>query len=235
MHRLTRRDLLGRLGIGGALALAQTGCDSPTGTDLDTSLATAGGTADVTTASTSTPSCLVSPQQTEGPYYFDARRVRRDITEGRSGVPLDLSLTVVQAGDCAPVRDAVVDIWHCDAEGSYSGYASEGTAGQDFLRGIQVTDSIGEVRFSTIYPGWYAGRTIHIHAKVHLDDQTVLTTQLYFPESASDAVMAMSPYNRRGNRTTRNSSDGIFSSETVLVMSGTDDGWSAALVVGVSS
>ncbi len=115
-------------------------------------------------------SCEATAELTEGPYYFDADALRSDIREDREGVTLRLGIRVRSAGDCAPIKDAVVDIWHCDAGGVYSGF--EAGEGERYLRGTQVTNADGVAEFTTIYPGWYRGRTVHIHAKVHLDKQT---------------------------------------------------------------
>jgi protocatechuate 3,4-dioxygenase beta subunit len=172
---------------------------------------------------------------TEGPFYFDAGQIRRDITEGRPGTPLLLALEVVNASSCSPIRDAVVDIWHCDAVGLYSGYGSEGTAGERFLRGIQVTDGSGRAEFETLYPGFYRGRTVHVHFKIHLDERTAATSQLFFPESVNDVVMATSPYNLSGTRDTRNSTDSIFTSATVVDVAADAGGYAASLVIGVSA
>ena len=131
-------------------------------------------------------SCAQTAEQTEGPYYFDADSIRSDIREGRPGTPLVLALRVRGGDDCAAVENAIVDIWHCDAGGVYSGFGSG--EGERFLRGAQATNEDGIARFTTIYPGFYQGRTVHIHAKVHLDRQTVLTTQLYFDDAVSDRV-----------------------------------------------
>jgi protocatechuate 3,4-dioxygenase beta subunit len=150
-------------------------------------------------------------------------------------MPLVLTLDVVSAGACSPLRDAVVDIWHCDAGGLYSGYGSEGTAGERFLRGVQVTDANGRVSFETIYPGFYRGRTIHIHLKIHLNERTAVTSQLFFPESVNDAVAATSPYREAGTRDTRNSTDSIFTSTTVLDVAADGGGYAAALTIGVSA
>jgi protocatechuate 3,4-dioxygenase beta subunit len=141
----------------------------------------------------------------------------------------------VSASSCSPIRDALVDIWHCDAIGLYSGYGSEGTAGERFLRGIQVTDGGGRAEFETIYPGFYRGRTIHIHLKIHLDERTAVTSQLFFPESVNDAVMATSPYDASGTRDTRNSTDSIFTSATVLDVAADGGGYAASLAIGVST
>ncbi|HYD39150.1 MAG TPA: intradiol ring-cleavage dioxygenase, partial [Allosphingosinicella sp.] len=135
--------------------------------------------------------CPLTPRQTEGPFYFDPRLVRRDIREGRPGVPLRLRLQVVVAADCAPVAGARVDIWHCDAAGAYSGYDSERTAGQAWLRGTQIADAEGVVAFDTLYPGWYPGRAPHVHFKAWLPEgRGEVTSQLYFPDALSDAVYA---------------------------------------------
>ena len=102
--------------------------------------------------------CILTPEATEGPFYFDPKLVRSDITEGKQGAPLVLTLQIVQAKDCTPLSDARVDVWHADELGLYSGYARQETGsakGETFLRGTQFTGADGEVRFKTIYPGWY--------------------------------------------------------------------------------
>ena len=137
--------------------------------------------------------CLLSPETTAGPFYLDPRLVREDIREGRPGVPLEVVLQVVDA-DCRPVAGARVDAWQCDAEGNYSGFAGQGsdraldTRGETFLRGIQATGADGVARFLTIWPGWYRGRTPHVHYRVALDDRSVLTSQLFFPDGTSEAI-----------------------------------------------
>ena len=167
-----------------------------------------------------TSSCTLTAEQTEGPYYFDADSVRSDIREDRDGTLLRLAIRVRAAGECTPLADAVVDVWHCDASGVYSGF--EEGEGERFLRGAQVTNADGVVQFRTIYPGWYPGRTPHIHVKVHLDRQTVLTTQLYFDEETNARVYAQAPY--RQGRDQTNASDGIFDDSLVLALSEDGDG-----------
>src|SRR2546423_9191093 len=154
-------------------------------------------------------SCVLTPEQTEGPYYIAGEKLRRDITEGRPGVPLLLRLRVVDASTCRPIRRAAVDIWHADALGVYSGFGS-GARSRTFMRGIQKTDANGLARFRTVYPGWYQGRTVHIHVKVHLAGNVVHTGQLYFPDSLTDKVFRRKPYSRRARRTTRNANDFVF-------------------------
>jgi protocatechuate 3,4-dioxygenase beta subunit len=157
-------------------------------------------------------SCPLTPRQTEGPFYFDPRLVRRDIRDGRLGLPLRLRLQVVAAADCAPLERARVDIWHCDAAGAYSGYDSERTAGEAWLRGIQFTDADGIVAFETVYPGWYAGRATHVHCKARTADGLEVASQIYFPDDASDRIYGESPYRGRGGQRVRNGEDGLFRS-----------------------
>ena len=153
--------------------------------------------------------CVLTPEQTEGPYYISGEKYRRDITEGRAGVPLYLRLRVVDASTCKPIRGAAVDIWHADALGVYSGFGP-GAKSRTFMRGIQRTDANGLARFRTVYPGWYRGRTVHIHVKVHVAGNVVHTGQLYFPDSLTDKVFRRKPYSRRPRRATRNANDFVF-------------------------
>jgi protocatechuate 3,4-dioxygenase beta subunit len=154
--------------------------------------------------------CVLAPEQTEGPYYVDDVALRRNVTEGRPGVPLTLRLTVVSASSCKPITGAAVEIWHCDAGGVYSAASAQDTEGERFLRGVQRTDAKGLAIFRTIYPGWYQGRTVHIHTMVHIAGNVVHTGQLYFSDATTDAVYKRSPYNARSNRTTRNGADSIY-------------------------
>lgn len=176
-------------------------------------------------------SCAQTAEQTEGPYYFDADSIRSDIREGRPGTKLVLAVRIREGDDCAPIENAIVDIWHCDAGGVYSGFDSG--EGERFLRGAQATNEGGIAKFTTIYPGWYQGRTIHIHAKVHLDRQTVLTTQLYFDDAVSDRVLAGPAYRGRGERTQRNDADGIFDPSLLLTLERSGDGYVGLMNVDV--
>lgn len=161
--------------------------------------------------------CEVFPKAVEGPYYFDPRQVRSDISEGRPGLPLQLALEVATAPDCLPVANARVDIWHADARGVYSGYPGQGddrsisATGETYLRGTQFTDEQGRVGFSTIYPGWYPGRTPHIHVKVFLDQATLVTSQVYFPDDVSAKVYREADaYLARSQADTTNATDFLF-------------------------
>jgi protocatechuate 3,4-dioxygenase beta subunit len=164
------------------------------------------------------PACVVRPEQTEGPFFVDAALNRSDIRSDPAtgamseGVPLELLFLVssVTPGACAPLAGALVDVWQCDAAGVYSGVMGNR---EQFLRGHQTTDESGQARFVTIYPGWYPGRTVHIHFKLRADAGGVthdFTSQLYFDDALTDAVYALSPYAARGARSTRNAQDGIY-------------------------
>ena len=230
-RRIDRRQALGAFGTVslGAL-LAACGSDRVETTD--------GGTATVEPETTTSPdtasrfgdesNCTLTPEMTEGPFYFDADSIRSDIRDGRDGATLQLAVRV-RDSSCEPLANAVVDIWHCDAEGAYS------EEGDPFLRGAQVTNKDGIAEFTTIYPGWYQGRTVHIHAKVHLDSSTVLTTQLFFDDAVSDRVFAGAPYDSRGERDVRNGDDGIFDEALVLDLSREGDGYLGTISFDVAA
>lgn len=159
----------------------------------------------------------LTAQTTEGPYYFDAGKVRQDITEGQSGVPLDIRFTVVDLHGRA-LAGKRVDLWHCNAAGVYSGYAGQvddhdqpvSTKGQTFLRGSQPVGADGVATFRTIYPGWYEGRATHLHMKVIDGRRTLLTTQCFLPDALSEYLYTQLPaYRRKRLRETLNSNDGI--------------------------
>jgi len=238
---MRRREMM-VLSAGTLASVALYGC----GTDSDEPAGTAAGGAKATL------DCVLTPEQDEGPFYIDLARVRRDIVEDRPGVPLALALTVVDANTCEPIRDAAVDVWHCDALGVYSGEPSEGSAGETYLRGIQLTDASGRAEFATIYPGQYPGRTTHIHLKVHLDGQRSNGTysgghvsyvgQLFTADRDDAEVFALAPYDRNAAEITPRNADFIFrdqggsSAVLSLVPAGTDlarDGFEAKATLGV--
>ncbi|MBB3008914.1 intradiol ring-cleavage dioxygenase [Cupriavidus alkaliphilus] len=159
----------------------------------DLGLLAAAGIAPGTAAAATPAACLLTPAATEGPFYLDDALVRADIRDGRPGQPLRVRIRVVDAGrGCAPVPGALVSIWHCDAQGHYSG---EGHGGRQarFLRGVQPADSDGVASFTSIYPGWYAPRAIHIHFKVLLGRAEALTSQLYFSDALNREVLGGHP------------------------------------------
>lgn len=227
--RLSRREAIaagGAVALGGATwALLRDGDD-------DGQRAASSAAAD---DSTTTADCVLTPEQTEGPYYLDEGLVRRDITEGRPGVPLTLGLKV-QDAECAPLSGATVEVWHADAGGVYSGFG-EGE-GETFLRGGQPTGDDGVASLETIYPGWYAGRTVHIHVKVHLDGDEVHTGQLYFDDAITDRVYRDPPYSSRGERDVTNETDAIYAAggaDSMLRLTADGDGYVGRLTVGVQT
>ena len=161
--------------------------------------------------------CVLWPQMVEGPYYFDPKLVRQDIAEGRPGAPVKLVLKIVEFGSCKPLANVRIDVWHADADGIYSGYNGQGdhrdtsTKGQSYLRGTQMAGLDGSVMFSTIFPGWYPGRTPHIHIKAMLDDKTIVTGQAFFPDAFSERIYrGATPYSTRPVPDTTNATDGIY-------------------------
>jgi protocatechuate 3,4-dioxygenase beta subunit len=183
-----------------------------------------------------TVKCVLTPEQTEGPYYIANEKVRRNITEGKRGSSLALRATVVDASTCRPIKGASVDIWHCDASGVYSGFG-QGSSNRTFLRGLQRTNASGLAVLKTIYPGWYPGRTVHIHVKVHLGGNIVHTGQLYFPDTLTDKVYRKAPYSTRSGRTTRNANDSVFvnggRNSMLTVHSDGAGGYVASITMGV--
>ena len=186
--KIGRREIMRVMGAAGAAALAF-GCggETPTSPSATTTAGTTGTTS--TGAAGGAAACAVTPTETVGPYPSLVDLFRTDIREGKSGVPLALTVKVVNANSgCAAVPNANVEIWQCDATGNYSQYGSQAT--QTYLRGIQTTDANGQVNFTTIYPGWYQGRATHIHLEVTINGASVKVTQIAFPESVNATVYA---------------------------------------------
>lgn len=221
---LTRREVLALLGSAGAAVLAATAFKP-------LQFAQTGTATPAAEATEALPACVVRPAETEGPYFVDEMLNRYDIridpSDGsvKEGVPLHIKFRVSQIGTdaCEPLSGAQVDIWHCDALGSYSDVSDPGfdTLGQKWLRGYQVTDDNGMAEFITIYPGWYEGRTVHIHFKIRTDPASdtgyEFTSQLFFDEALSDEIFTLEPYSVKGvTRSTHNSNDGIYSDELLV-------------------
>jgi protocatechuate 3,4-dioxygenase beta subunit len=205
-HAITRRNALrGLAGAGAGLAGARL-----LGTPLAASPARAAA-------------CTLTAEQEEGPYYLDLEKIRKNITEGKAGLRLDLHVTIVDSSSCKPIEGVAVDIWHCDAVGVYSGFSAEGTSGKTYLRGVRLTDSDGLASFRTIYPGWYQGRATHIHLKAHVGGKAgssaysgghvAHTGQLFFSDTTTDKVARLSPYTRNDTTRTRNAVDRVYTEE----------------------
>jgi protocatechuate 3,4-dioxygenase beta subunit len=184
--------------------------------------------------------CALYPQQMEGPFYLDLDLLRTDITEGKAGAPLELDLKVISANGCTPIANAIVDVWQCDAVGVYGGFPGQlgglDTTGQKFLRGTQITGPDGRVVFRTIYPGWYPGRTTHIHFKVHLSATSEVTSQIYFPEDVTASVYQTAPYAAHGPKDTSNQADAIARTggmPPVLLVTPAASGYRATLALTV--
>ncbi|TYB66094.1 protocatechuate dioxygenase [Nonomuraea sp. PA05] len=281
-QRVSRRRLfagISSIGLGTLLAAC-----SDSGTSAVTTSTGATVTPQATTATTSDLSalfegantCELTSTTTQGPYYFDADKVRGDIREDRQGVRLRVAIKVQDSETCAPLKNAVVEIWHCDAAGLYSGAESLSTGGggnppgngspppsgrptgappsggpgggQDdgsmdltptddkrYLRGAQVTNAEGVVEFTTIWPGWYRGRTIHIHAMVHVSNERVLTTQMMFDEKLNSVVMATAPYSAHTGRDTFNDGDNIYQDGMLMKVGQEGDGYVGAIVFSADS
>lgn len=261
---LSRREVLALFGAGAAVLA---GCAAPsTGTSSSGSASASqnlGGeaseaanastqatldaevaTAEAANTQVATPSCVVRPEVTEGPYYVDVDLLRSDIrtdaTTGaaQAGTPLTLRFAVSEVSDsgCVPFEGVTVEIWHCDAEGVYSGVSDPGfdTTGENWLRGAQVTDANGVATFTTIYPGWYSSRAVHIHFKVSPAEDQVFTSQLFFDDALSQQVFAQEAYTVKASMPdTLNSTDNIYQDLLLLTTEQSGDGYAATFPIGI--
>jgi hypothetical protein len=225
-ERLTRRGTLLRLA---GIAAAAGGAGAFRLDDAD-------GASGPLAVSSGLVKCVLTPELTEGPYYVAGEKLRRDVTEGKAGTALLLKLTVVNASTCKPVKNASVEIWHCDAGGVYSG-AVANNPGTNFLRGVQKTNATGVATFKTIYPGWYQGRAVHIHVKVHVAGTVVHTGQLFFPAGVTNVVYKRAPYSAHGTTPdTLNPNDSIFrngGSKGLLTLKKDGTGYIGSIGMGV--
>ncbi|MGZ9225499.1 MAG: intradiol ring-cleavage dioxygenase, partial [Anaerolineales bacterium] len=204
---------------GAAAFLAACAAPEATSTIVPTVASTPG-----TSVTSSALDCVVPPELTIGPYFVDGQLDRPDIRSDpvdgsvKEGIPLTIQINIsnVANNSCAPLEGAQVDVWHCDAQGMYSGVSDQGfdTSGQQFLRGYQLTAANGSVQFQTIYPGLYSGRAVHIHFTIRTkgaDSQDYqFTSQFFFDDPLTDQVHALEPYASKGQRDTHNTADNIF-------------------------
>jgi protocatechuate 3,4-dioxygenase beta subunit len=222
-HLLSRRQTL-KLAAATAIAGCTLGDEppqsGPIAADTDTDTNNLDSDSDQTADSdTEPPTCILTPEQTAGPFYFDPNLDRSDIREDRDGTLLTISLSVVDVNGCTPVQGVTVELWHADALGLYSGYPNQGdgqdvdTTGETFLRGRQITAATGDVTFTTVYPGWYPGRATHLHIKVHHNGTTYVTTQLYLSDAQTDIAYEHAAYVDRNPRSTRNQDDRFYTGD----------------------
>jgi protocatechuate 3,4-dioxygenase beta subunit len=249
--RLSRRDLLGFAAKGAASVVVSQSlllaCAADASSATDTSSTDNNGT---TTGSTGNATCVLTAALTEGPFFVDEMLNRSDIRTDpvtgavSTGIPLALTFNVSRVANsaCTPLTGAYLDVWHCDAAGTYSDVSG---SSRKFLRGYQITDGKGVAAFTTIYPGWYSGRAVHIHFKLRLFAGSTktyeFTSQFFFDDTLTDSVYTQSPYNSRGSRNTRNSNDGIYNSLSTtekvgltLQTSKTSDGYAGVINLGVN-
>ncbi|MGQ0735512.1 MAG: intradiol ring-cleavage dioxygenase [Acidobacteriota bacterium] len=227
---LTRRETLGLIGAAGAVW--SVGC----GTQPTTPSGITSGAAPAPPPPGTGAACLVTPTETAGPFPNLGDFARSDIREGRPGLPLTLTITVVNVNRaCAALVGAFVEVWQCDAAGQYSQYGTEQS--QTYLRGVQITDAAGRVTFTTIYPGWYQGRATHIHAEIKIGGRSIKVTQIAFPEAVSAAVYGTTAYAAKGQNPTSNSGDSVFrdgvASQLATLVGDATRGYTASSEIGV--
>lgn len=246
---LSRREVLALMGGAALLAACEpvgpAGAAPPATSPVGASPVATSPEASPTKGPMDLPACVVRPEQSEGPFFVDEGLERSDIrTDPASGAvsqgaPLALSFNVLRVSPmaigtaCTPLAGAIVDVWQCDAAGVYSDVTGNS---QKFLRGHQMTDAKGHASFTTIYPGWYGGRAVHIHFKIRSGSEE-FTSQLYFDDAISDTVFQQQPYAARGQRPTRNTNDGLFrngGADLVLKVTPSGSGYSATFDIGLA-
>jgi protocatechuate 3,4-dioxygenase beta subunit len=246
---MTRREILALFGGAAVAACAPAALSSPSASASSASTPTSSAAASSSTVAT--PACIVVPALTEGPYFVDEKLNRSDIRTDaaggamKAGAQLDITFNVarVSGSACTALAGATVDVWHCDALGVYSDATDPGfnTKGQKWLRGYQTTDATGVAKFTTIYPGWYQGRAVHIHFKIRMATGTQtadFTSQFFFDETMTDKVFATSPYSQKtGSGRLRNDGDDIYrqsAGKTLLNVTPNGSIYAATFAIGLS-
>ncbi|MGP3914134.1 dioxygenase family protein [Nonomuraea sp. 10N515B] len=240
-RRLITNIGIGSLGLGGLLTARSAGATAVT---------------DYSDLFSQARTCTVTPARSKGPFYLDADMIRSDIRDNKPGVRLRLAIKVQDSETCQPLPGSVVDIWQCDASGLYSGGERGSmiehvesrqitrdrawpdmtpTDDKRYLRGAQVTDGEGVVEFTTIWPGWYPGRTVHIHAMVLIGGSRLLTTQLMFEETLNWKVLSQAPYAQHIGRDTYNTGDFYYDHRLQLTVVEDGDGYWGAIILSVDS
>lgn len=273
-QRVSRRSMVrgvSALGFGAVLAACAREGGGGTGAGATASAGASTG-ADLTGLFAKAGTCKLTPTTTQGPYYFDADNVRSDIRENKPGTRLRVAIKLQDSESCQPLPNAVVEIWHCDASGQYSGaeakpnrpggsappsgpggtppsggpVGSGGPGGgqmgdltptdeRRYLRGAQVTNADGIVQFTTVWPGWYRGRTVHIHAMVHVTNERVLTTQMMFDEKLNTKIFAAAPYASHLGRDTLNDKDTIFKDTMLMRVTEDSEGYLGVIVLAADA
>ena len=251
--QLSRRDLLGLAAKGAASVVVSqsvlVACASGGNSSVDTTTTALSGST-TSALPVGNPSCVLTAALTEGPFFVDEKLNRADIRTDpvtgavSAGIPLALTFNVSRVANnaCTPLTGAYLDVWHCDAGGVYSDVSG---SSQKFLRGYQITDANGVAKFTSIYPGWYRGRAVHIHFMLRLYAGTTksyeFTSQFFFDDALTDSVYTLSPYASRGARDRRNSNDGIYNSLSATEKTGltlqtskTPSGYAGVISLGVN-
>jgi protocatechuate 3,4-dioxygenase beta subunit len=237
---MQRKEFLKNLGLGGTLLPILTSCNEDE--TIESGVNNSNGN--------NAGECTVTDTETDGSYpLYNSRGSsinRVDITDGKEGLPLNMTITVKDINnDCSPIENARVDIWHCDKDGYYSGYTNSGYLGTQnnaakvFCRGLQYADANGEVKFTSIYPGWYQGRVTHIHVQVYVNNALKLTSQIAFPEEINTEVYNTSLYSAHGQNPTKNTTDNIImdslDNELASVVKNNSDGYDLTHTIYISA
>ena len=246
---LTRREVLALMGLASVGVVAVACAPGSIGASATTGTSASASAAAIASAATSAlPACVVVPELTEGPYYVDEKLERSDIRiDTADGVAVDGALlridwvvSQVDGSACIPLEGVLVDVWHCDALGTYSDV--QNAVGHDFLRGYVHTDANGKASITTVYPGWYSGRAVHIHFKVRTDPAEAsgfeFTSQLFFDDAFSDQVYSSGVYAAKGPHDVQNADDGIYQQSqgmTLLNVARDGDGYAATFEVAVQT